>query len=103
MYLLFLAPKIKYILNIDEYGITQGHRTFKGFIDSERLLKRNQNFQMINGNKISNILPLSWKKKFRTTIVIPNKTKYCNGMQREKKFVIHAKIELTRLKHLKQI
>ena len=33
-YALFLAPKIKYVLTIDEFGIIQQHMTFRGFNDS---------------------------------------------------------------------
>ena len=36
-YGLFLAPKIKYCLTIDKYGILQEHKTFKGFNDFNRL------------------------------------------------------------------
>ena len=36
-YGLFLAPKIKYCLTIDELGIVQEHKTFKRFNDSNRL------------------------------------------------------------------
>ena len=39
---LFLAPKIKYCSTIDDYGIIQEHKTFKGFNDSNRLLNRSQ-------------------------------------------------------------
>ena len=38
----FLAPKIKYCLTINEYGIIQQHMTFKGFSDSKRLLDPSQ-------------------------------------------------------------
>ena len=48
-YGLFLAPKIKYVLTIDDYGIIQQHMTFKGFNDSKRLLDRSQNFDMLEG------------------------------------------------------
>ena len=41
-----LAPKIKYVLTIDDYGIIQQHMTFKGFNDSKRLLDRSQYFDM---------------------------------------------------------
>ena len=37
-YVLFLAPKTKYCLTINDYGIIQEHKTFKGFTDSKRLL-----------------------------------------------------------------
>ena len=50
-YGLFLAPKIKYALTIDDYGIIQQHMTFKGFNDSKRLLDRSQYFDMLKGKK----------------------------------------------------
>ena len=50
-YGLFLAPKIKYCLTIDEYGIIQEHKIFKGFNDSKRLLDRSQYFKMIESKK----------------------------------------------------
>ena len=37
-YSLFLAPKVKYCLTINEYGIVEEHKTFKGFSDIGRLL-----------------------------------------------------------------
>ena len=56
-YGLFLAPKINHCLTIDDYGIIQEHKTFKGFNDSKRLLDRFQYFKMIEGEKISELLP----------------------------------------------
>ena len=50
-YGLFLAPKIKYCLTIDDYGIIQEHKTFKGFNGSKRLLNRSQYFNMKKGKK----------------------------------------------------
>ena len=58
-YGLYLAPKIKYCLTIDDYGIIQEHKTFKGVNDSNRLLDRSQYFKMKEGKKISAILPRS--------------------------------------------
>ena len=34
----------KYVLTINEFGILQEHKPFKGFIDSKRLLERSQYF-----------------------------------------------------------
>ena len=48
-YGLFLAPKIKYVLTIDDFGIIQQHMTFKGFTDSKRLLDRSQYFDILKG------------------------------------------------------
>ena len=50
-YGLFLGPKIKYCLTIDEFGVVQEIKTFKGFNDSNRLLDRSQYFKMIEGKK----------------------------------------------------
>ena len=42
----------------------QEHKTFKRFIDSKRLSDRSQYFKMIEGKKVSALLPKSWKKPF---------------------------------------
>ena len=36
--------------------------TFKGFNDSKRLLDRSQYFDMLDGKKISAMVPRYWKK-----------------------------------------
>ena len=77
-YGLFLAPKIKCCLTIDVYGIIKEHKTFKGFNDSKRLLDRSQYFKMIEGKKISAMLPRSWKKSFDSGVIIPAKMRFCN-------------------------
>ena len=46
---LILAPKIKYCLTIEKYGIIQEYKTFKEFNDSNQLLDRSQYFKMIEG------------------------------------------------------
>ena len=38
-YVLFLAPKTKHLLTINEFGVIEQHMTFKGFSDSKRLLE----------------------------------------------------------------
>ena len=82
-YGLFLAPKIKYVLTIDHYGIIQQHMTFKGFNDSRRLLDRSQNFDMLNGKKITAMLTRSWKKSFNNGVIIPTKMRQCNECKDE--------------------
>ena len=77
-YGLFLAPKIKYCLTIDDNGTIQEHKTFKGFNDSKRLLDRSQYFKMIEGKKLSAFLSKSWKKSFDNGIVIAKKMRFCN-------------------------
>ena len=51
-YALFLAPKIKFILTIDKYGIIQAHKTFKRYSDSKRLLDRVHFFKKVDEKKI---------------------------------------------------
>ena len=47
--------------------------TIKGFNDSKRLLDRSQYFNMLEGKKVSAILPRSWKKSFNNDVVLPVK------------------------------
>ena len=77
-YGLFLAPKIKYCLTINELGVIEQHMTFKGFNDSKRLLDRSQYFNMLKGKNITAILPRSWKKSFENGVIIPTKMRQCN-------------------------
>ena len=74
----FLAPKIKHCLTIDEYGIIQEHKFFRGFNDTKWLLDGSQYFKMIEGEKISDMLPRSWKKSFGSGIILPTKMRFCN-------------------------
>ena len=75
-YGLYLAPKRKYCLTIIDYGIIQEPKTFKGFNDSKRLLDRSQYFKMIEGKKISAMLPRFWKKSFNSGVIIPEKNEF---------------------------
>ena len=77
-YGLFLAPKIKYCLTTDDYGIIQEHKTFKRFNDRKRLLDQSQYFKTIEGKKVSALLPKSWKKSFDSGIIIPTKMRFCS-------------------------
>ena len=56
VYSLFLAPKLKYCLTLDKFGIVQEHKTLKGFNYSTRLLDRCRIFKMIEGKKVSAML-----------------------------------------------
>ena len=74
---MFLAPKIKYCLTIDEYGIVHETKTFKRFNDSKMLLDRSHYFTMIDGKKILAMLPRHWKKTFNSGVIIPTKMRFC--------------------------
>ena len=78
-YGLFLAPKIKYCLNIIKYGVIDEHKTFKGFTNMSDNLDRKQYFKMFGGDKLIAKVPLSWKKSFSQGVVIPHKRRNCNS------------------------
>ena len=73
---LFLAPKIKYCLTVNEYGVVEEHKTFKGFGDVNRLLDSKKFFEMQKGKSVSGSFPLSWKKSFEVGVVIPVKDRF---------------------------
>ena len=75
-YGLFSAPKIKYCLTLDDYGIIHKHKTFKGFNDSNRFSNRSQYFEMMEGKKMSAMLPRTWKRAFDSGIIIPTKMRF---------------------------
>ena len=77
-YGLFLAPKTKYVLTINEFCIVLQLLTFKGFNDSKRLLDRSLYFNMLEGKKISAMLPRSWPKSFNNGSLILTKLRRFN-------------------------
>ena len=78
IYGLFLAPKLKYWLTINDYGIIDEQKTFKGFTNVSDNLIRKEYFNMSGGDKLIAKLPLSWKKRFNMVVVIPHKMATCN-------------------------
>ena len=101
-YGLFLAPKMKCCLTIDEFGIVQEHKLFKGFNDNKKLLDRSQYFEMIEGKKVSALLLKSWKKSFISGIIIPRKTRFCNGCN-DKKVCDKCNNQLNEIKEFEAI
>ena len=77
-YGLFLAPKTKYCLTINKYGVIDEHKTFKGFKKVKDVLDRKEYFKMADGDKVVVQIPLSWKKSFIQGVVIPHKKRNCN-------------------------
>ena len=82
-YGLFLAPKIKYCLTVNKYGVIDEHKTFKGFTNVSNNLDRKEYFNMANGDKLVAKVPLSWKKSFSQGVVIPHKMRNCNNCIKE--------------------
>ena len=82
-YGLFLAPKIKYCLTINKYGVIDEHKTFRGFTNVSDNLDRKEYFKMFDGDKLVAKVPLSWKKSFSQGVVIPQKMRNCNNCTRD--------------------
>ena len=77
-YGLFFAPKIKYCLTINKYGIIDEHKTFKGFRNVSENLDTKEYFIVADGGKLIAKVPLSWKKSFSQGVVIPHQMKSCS-------------------------
>ena len=75
---LFLAPKIKFCLTINKYGVIDEHKTFKGFTNVSDNLDRKEYFKMFQGDKLKAKVPLSLKKSFSHGVVVPHKKRNCN-------------------------
>ena len=76
-YALFLAPKIKYCLTINKFGVIHEHKTFKGFNDVSNKLDRKKYFRLFNGDNLFAKVPLSWKQSFSMGVVSPQKMRNC--------------------------
>ena len=77
-YGLLLAPKIKYCLSINKYGVIDEHKTFKGFSNVSDNLDTKEYFKMADGDNLIAKVPLSLKKSFSQGVVIPHKMRNCN-------------------------
>ena len=82
-YGLFLAPKIKFCVTINNFGVIQEHKIFKGFTNASDNLDRKEYFNMADGGKLIAKLPLSWKKSFTQGVVIPHKMKNCTDCKKD--------------------
>ena len=74
----FLAPKIKYCLTINKYGVIDEHKTFKRFTNVSDNLDRKDYFKMLDGDKLTAKVTLSCKKGFSHGVIIPHKMRNCN-------------------------
>ena len=82
-YGLFLAPKLKYCLTINKYGVNDEYKTFKVFTNVSDNLDRKEYFKMFIGDELVGKVPLSWKKSFSMGVVIPHKMKNCTECKRD--------------------
>ena len=82
-YALFLAPKIKYCLTINKYGVIDENRTFKGFTNVSINLDGKEYFKMFDGDKLVAKVPLQWKKTFSHGIIMPHKLRNCDKCSKD--------------------
>ena len=73
----------KYCLTINEYGIINDHKCFKGFTNVCDNLDRKDYFKMVDGDNLKAKVPLSWRKPFSHRVVIPHKMKSCSDCKRD--------------------
>ena len=77
-YGLLLAAKLKYCLTINKYGVSDEHKTSKGFTNVCDNLDRKEYFKAFDGDKLIAKVPLSWKKSFSCEVITPHKLRICN-------------------------
>ena len=75
-YAWFLAPKIKYCLVIDDFGIISAKRTFKGYSEEHRLIKLEEYISLSEGRTVSGRFSIDWTKTFEG-IKIPHRKQNC--------------------------
>ena len=82
-YALFLAPKMKYCLTLNKYGVIDEHKTFKRLSNVSDNLDRKENFKMADGHNLIAKVPLSWKKSFSQGVVLPHKMRNCSDCKKD--------------------
>ena len=82
-YAWFLAPKIKYCLVIDDFGIISAKRTFKGYSEEHRMLKLEEYISLSEGKTVSGRFSIDWTKTFEG-IKIPHRKQDCSDCDNEK-------------------
>ena len=81
-YGLLIAPKVKYCLTIDQFGVIDEHKAFKGFTNVSDNLDEKEIFEMFNGDKLIAKILLIWKKSFSQGVVIPQKMRNCGDSKK---------------------
>ena len=83
-YALFLAPKIKYCLVIDDFDIISAKRTFKGYSEEHRMIKLNEYISLSEGKTVSGTFSIDWTKTFEG-IKIPHRKQNCADCDNSKR------------------
>ena len=60
----FLAPKIKYCLVIDDFGVILAERIFKGYSKEQRIVKLTETISLSEGKAVSGRFSVDWTKTF---------------------------------------
>ena len=75
-YAWFLAPKIKYCLVIDDFGVISAERLFKGYSEEHRVIKLDEYISLSEGKTVSSRCLIDWTKTFEG-IKIPHRKQGC--------------------------
>ena len=75
-YVWFLAPKIKYCLVIDDFGVVSAKRNFKGFSEEQRMMKLDECISLSEGKTVSGRFLIDWTKTFEG-VKVPHKKQDC--------------------------
>ena len=71
-----LAPKIKYCLVIDDFGVISAKRTFKDYSEEHRMLKLHEYISLSEGKTVSGRFSIDWTKTIEG-IKTPHRKKNC--------------------------
>ena len=82
-YAWFLAPKIKYCLVIDDFGIISAKRTFKGYSEEHRMIKLEEYISLAEGKSVSGRFSIDWTRTFEA-IKIPHRKQDCSECDNRK-------------------
>ena len=82
-YAWFLAPKIKYCLVIDDFGIISAKRTFKGYSEEHRMIKLEEYISLAEGKTVTGRFSIDWTKTFEG-IKIPHRKQDCSDCDNRK-------------------
>ena len=75
-YAWFLAPKIKYCLVIDDFGVILAKKTFKGYSEEHRMIKLDEYISISEGKTVLGRFSIDWTKTFEG-IKIPHRKQDC--------------------------
>ena len=78
-----LAPKIKYCLTINKYGVIDEHKTFEGFTNVSDNLDRKEHFKLFESDKLIAKVPLNWKQSISQGVVISHKMRNCSNCTKD--------------------